>query len=390
MNSKLLILVILLVPALLSWSCTEKQSFEPEMTSDSDWAPWSAIAENDYGRIELTYSYPPRKELLRNIQSYWVQLREDTAASFRTIDTLYNHTPAYVNPQWQGHYSSDPILEPGSAYNARMVVNYHNGESRPGYSTSFVTPPERGRVLRRISLLTPDNDGHDGYTLYYYALASSNGKLYVLENEEWSDPQARLVQVDTATGLNTVLLSDFKPSTWGELFISMCANGDTLFTFYESEPSYPTANILTLVKLNVSSLQIDSSLKVPMGSRSIAGITHDGNHVRLFAVDSSGTEVLTMNQTTGSIIPPTITIPYYRWEIVSTYNQITWTGSGFWSISRNSFDNRIRRFDPATLFIQEDHHNPIFDTAGLAWDGASFWVVDGETNSVAKIELSGI
>ena len=42
------------------------------------------------------------------------------------------------------------------------------------------------------------------------------------------------------------------------------------------------------------------------------------------------------------------------------------------------------------LFIQEDHHNPIFDTAGLAWDGASFWVVDGETNSVAKIELSGI
>jgi sugar lactone lactonase YvrE len=64
-------------------------------------------------------------------------------------------------------------------------------------------------------------------------------------------------------------------------------------------------------------------------------------------------------------------------------------GKYLWVSRNNSFNNLVVRYDPATLQALDQKHNPVFSSNGLAWDGANFWVVDIETRTIAKLQLSG-
>jgi hypothetical protein len=64
-------------------------------------------------------------------------------------------------------------------------------------------------------------------------------------------------------------------------------------------------------------------------------------------------------------------------------------GKEIWGQITDILDNRIVRIDPNSREIREVHRNPVFSPGQLSWDGKNFWVVDLETQTIAKLELEG-
>ena len=89
MSSKLVpIAPALLLGLLLLSSCTEEMPVDAIYTNDTDWTPSIVLSHNDYQRVEFTIERPSRKELLRNVLWYRIQVRSGTSTSYQNVDSI--------------------------------------------------------------------------------------------------------------------------------------------------------------------------------------------------------------------------------------------------------------------------------------------------------------
>ena len=359
---------------LLLGACNERLPFEPITTTDSDWTPSIVLAANDYQRTQIGIEAPPRRELLRNIISYVFQIREDRTGDVVFADTLGNYIPpSYVYEGLGFYWSQDswPVLQNSTAYSAQVSINYRTGGTKHSNSISFTTPPERGKVIRRISI--PQDDFSD-----FLLLACHKGDVIICGGN------GRLVKFDTTTGQRTLLNSHFYPPSSlssQSQYECLAVVGDTLYTFYENESSAQ----YTIVATDLNTLAMKSSPKVSLTNKRLARIISTGS--ALYGLWYSGgiEQIAYIDPAAGTISD---VLPEQPWAIYTTDDMVS-DGKYLWVSREDSFNNLVVRYDLATLQALSQQHNPIFSSNGLAWDGANFWVVDNEARSIAKLQLSG-
>jgi hypothetical protein len=360
--------------ALLS-GCNEKLPFQPTFTDDTDWIPSIVLSHNDYQRIQIGIEEPTRKELLRNIVSYAVQIRTSGAAEYVSSDTIKGTVipPRYIFEQPVGWYPYDsrPVLEYGTSYSVRLSINYRTGSSRFSNEIAFTSPPERGKVLRRISI--PANVYVDFGTFLLF----HNGDLMIIMG-------SNITKMDTATGQAVLLKNDFHapydtPLPW---FQSITVCGDTLLTFYANQAFAQ----YTLVSLNLQTLQVDSSTKVSVPGKHLEGLVYRGTDVYSLWSSNGREEFVVLDRGTGQ---PLQTLPEFS-SVFPPPTTFASDGSSLWFSSIGDYDNRVIRFDPSDAAFIEQQRNPVFQPQGLTWDGNHFWVIDLESRTLVKLELQGL
>jgi hypothetical protein len=359
---------------MLLGACNERLPFEPITTNDFDWAPSIILKANDYQRIRIGIEGPPRKELLRNIVSYVYMIREERTGNIAFLDTLGNYiAPGYLFDGEKHIWSQDswPSLQYNASYSTQVYVTYQTGAPKYSNSISFTTPPERGRVIRRIAIL-PD----DFWDFSYIALHKRQIILY--------RPPQRLVAIDTSTGQTTLLNDRFYPpgneSDW-QMFTCLAVVGDTLYAYYENRGTTE----YTIVAFDLNTRSMKSYPKISLATKRLAKILSDGSSLYGLWFLNNVEQVTTIDPATGII---SHVFPEVPWTVQSSDEMIT-DGKSLWVSRNESFNNRLIRYDLATLQPLDQSHNPVFYSNGLAWDGANFWVIDNETQSIVKLQLSG-
>ena len=369
--------VIVAALLVLLSGCTEELSIDAVFTDDTNWAPSIHLVNNGYQRIEVTIGPPPRKELLRNINMYLVETKAAVASSFSPLDTIQGSTipPSYLIPTHPFMHRTGSSFEYAATYTVRVAVKYRDGSANRSNEISFTPPPIRGAVLRRLPL--PLKVPADTYWFGNF-LAFSTGGLLVLRDEQ-------LFRVDTASGRSTILSSRFLPPEdyQNKTFRTMAVCDDMLIAWYQNR----FANVIKLVRLNLTTLVVDSSLALPLqgyGPQALVG--HGSNLMVVWSLPSDSVKIGLYDPRNGSLLKeyPTvrITIPY-------PYS-ISSDGANLWFSRISSFDNRIVGSDPSTGSLVGQYHNPIFSPEGLAWDGSHFSLIDNDSNSIAKLELGSL
>lgn len=372
-------IICVLAVAFIS-GCTEKLPVDPVYTDDTDWIPSITLTNNGYQRVELTIERPPRKELLRNILSYTLQVRPGQSGEYVDIDTLRGDAipPSYVYPgpyYYPYYYRSGPILDYGTNYAARIAVHYRSGIAPSSNEIAFTTPLERGRVLKRLPM--PSKVPYDTYGFNEF-LAFHKGSLLILRDEQ-------LFRIDTATGQPTLLKSSFVPPADdpNKTFRTLTVIGDTAYTFFYSMDHF------MLVSLDLNSLQVDSSLSVSHSGWYLTDLIAQGFDLySLWSSSSSARQQFAIiDRQSGQLLHVYPDVPG-RLPVLS--GEISSDGTNLWFSSVSWYDNRIIRFDPSMLTFWEQHRNPIFSPTGLVWDSANFWVIDQATRTIAKLQLEGL
>lgn len=371
---------ILFAALLAVIGCTEELPLNQIYTDDTDWVPSVSVSKNDYQRVVLAIDRPPRKELLRNIRSYHIQMRAVTDGGFVTIDSLFGMyvAPHYAAPYPQYYYSK-PVFSYNTQYVMRTAVYYRTGVVRVSSEIQFTTPVERGKILKRIPapLVIPLN-----YFASWNSLVFWKDKLLVLADKQ-------LFQVDTSSGKTTLLKTDHNPPTgnYQQMFQSITISGDTLFSFYDRPNVDWNNRVYTIVKLNLKTLVVDSTLKIQAPQRTLRSIVSHSSNLYAFWWTSQGLDQFSViNSQTGQTIQ---TLPEgtlgdtYPYELCSD-------GSNLWITKNSSFNNRIVKIDPLMLAISNEQHNPIFSPQSLTWDGKNFWTIDRDTRTIVKLQLEGL
>lgn len=320
---------------------------------------------------------PPRKELLRNILLYTVEVRSKNSAAFTTIDSIPGviNFPAYIFPRFPFYYRSKPVFSYNTDYTLRVSVHYRSGNVKTSNQFSFITPLERGKVLRRLPL--PLKVPYDTYW-FGNLLAFHKGKLLVLRDEQ-------LFQVDTSTGNATLLKNNFlpPPDYPNRTFRSMAVCGDTLIAPYDTW----SAQAHTLVRLDFITLRVDSTLDIPSQGKFIQSMTGQDSLIHLlWGLPPGRQQIAVVNLRTRKTLR---TFPDVPARILYPY-AMCFDGINFWTAENLSFDNKIVRFDPSSLTILEQHRNPIFSPEGLTFDGKYFWTIDRDTQTIVKLQLEGM
>jgi hypothetical protein len=143
---------------------------------------------------------------------------------------------------------------------------------------------------------------------------------------------------------------------------------------------------MTIVRLDLNSLRVDSSLKIPVPASIPVTITGHGSNLLAASYPSEGKKrFIIIDPADGQILKeyPAFAASYwYASEMASDGNNI-------WVSSRALFDNDTSPIDLSSGLRLKKHHNPIFQPESLTWDGANFWVIDRETRTLAKLQLEG-
>ena len=376
MSSKLVpIAPALLLGLLLLSSCTEEMPVDAIYTNDTDWTPSIVLSHNDYQRVEFTIERPSRKELLRNVLWYRIQVRSGTSTSYQNVDSISggNIVPTY--PYWSYYsyksypytYISRAMFSNGTTSSVRVEVQYRLGITHSSNELTFTSPPDRGVILKRIPLPKKISlsDWGNQYVTFY------RGRLLVLRDDElWS--------VDTASGQSTILLQNFRPmaDNVSSAFSAISVAGDSLVTWVSNPPGY------SVVTLDLKTLKTDSTVKLSYPGRYLQQMKSDGTQLYAlwsnltgdsswFSLHDRHTGMLLYSSVGSSRIIP---YPY----------DYCWASGSWWFSLRRDFDNRMIRFDPQTLAMLEDRPNPVYSTHELAWDGANFWEIDDESGIIVK------
>ncbi len=308
-------------------------------------------------------------------------MRGATEGGFVTIDSLFGMyvSPHYAVPYPQYYYSK-PVFNYNTQYVARTAIYYRTGNVRVSNEIQFTTPIERGKILKRIPapLVIPLN-----YFASRNSLVFWKDKLLVLANTQ-------LFQVDTSNGKTTLLKTDFNPpvGNFPQTFQSITISGDTLFSFYDKPNVDWNNRVCTIVKLNLKTLAVDSTIKIPSPQKMLRSIIgHNSNLYALWWSTEGLDQFSVINSQTGQTLQ---TLPggilgnnYYPYELCSD-------GSNLWITKNSSFDNRIVKIDPLMLTISNEQYNPIFSPQSLAWDGKNFWTIDRDTQALVKLQLEGM
>jgi hypothetical protein len=376
MSSKLfLITPVLLLGLLLLSSCTEEMPVDAVYTNDMDWTPSIVLSHNDYQRVAFTIERPPRKELLRNILWYRIQVRSGTSTSYQNVDSIPggNIIPPY--PYWSYYsyrsypytYTSRAMFSSGTTSSLRVEVQYRLGITHSTSDLTFTSPPERGMILKRIPLpkkISTSDWGNQHIAFY-------RGRLLVLRDDElWS--------VDTASGQSTILLQNFRPRQQNPAFSynAVSVAGDSLVAWFWNAPDY------VVVNLDLKTLKTDSIVIPPFSGRYLNQMKTDGSQLYGLWLNYNGDSswFCLHDRHTGVVLKSSAGSP----NLTSYPYDYCWASGSWWFSLRRDFDNRMIRFDPQTLATLEDRPNPVFSTHELAWDGANFWEIDEEAGTIVK------
>ena len=357
-------------------SCTEKVSIEPEFSDKTDWVPLLAIEHNNYRRVELNLGELPRLEVERNLSRILVQFRTVGEAEFKNFDTLDLEFRRFLMPI----YLSEPVLQENFEYECRLVVEYRNGVEQVSNTVRFVTPVVKGQILDSIAI-PPQTFGCFGCSPEGFGFTET--WLFVLKHTD------ELIRIHLNTLESTQLLSGFRPfdPRISGSYLGMAVYGDTAI-FAENTRSEPDK--MTVVRLNLQTLQVDKSLRVPFpkaGPFVYGRIVHyDGSDIYVLWNLEGEQQIEKIDVATGQVVE---SYPAFE-ELVGFFDELIFDGTDFWISINREFDNRIARFDPNGAIVSPVHRNPVFRSFDLAWDGDSFWVFDDEIDSIVKLKLEGL
>lgn len=370
MTSKNFNTIILYLFFLSGLGCTETLPLDPVITNESDWAPSLSLANNDYQRIELFIDRPPRKELLRNIAEYYVEITPQSLPAVAFVDTIPALVirPAYIYTRVPHLYDSKPLLQYNQNYSVRISVRYISGPVLHSNSLHFITPPESGRVVQSIAL--PPGVG----PRFGNSLAFNRNHIILLSNTS-------LYRIDPQSGQTTRLKDDFfHTREYTTPFEQIAVCGDTLVTYYQNYGS----PLCTFVRVNLNSLAVDSTLRLDTRGSSLIAITgHGSSLLTLWSLPNGRLQVRLLDLRTGNTLQ---TFP--EAERIPGPFYFTSDGTNLWSAPSRRFSSRIQKIDPFTLSVREDYKHPLFSPHSIAWDGTNFWSFDQETYSLAKLELA--
>lgn len=355
--------------ALLVCGCTREHPFEPVFTDEDGWSAGIQVARNNYQRVGVALTSPPSMQLARNIKSY----RIEYTSSFDSSYTLLVELPSYVNaPRGLNigrlfSYQSGAQFQQDVRYRIRVITSYLNGTTWASKDTLFTSPVVRGKILRTIPATIP----------LLNTFTFSEGFLYYTE-------LANVFRIDTLTAVAEKISSNL-PYAWG-----IAVSGDTLYalsTFNGREivRRFGLPQFVELSSLDVNGPPGTYISAIAAEPSALWGVwtpkPAEGSQV------TSSIYLVRYDLQTGLVThtSPLISLPYPATALSILDGQI-WTANPgiYWQ-----FDNRIWRVDPATGQILEEHCNPLFDTRGLASDGAYFWVFDTEQFGFCKVAVEG-
>lgn len=354
---------------LVIMSCTEQVGIEPEFNDNTDWAPQITVEYNNYRRVQFNFGDWPPLEYERNLASLFLQFRIVGETRFRRIATF--DLPA---GGFRSFYRSDPVIPEGIEYEARLAVQYRNGVEQVSNIVPFLMPVVKGKILESIAL--PPQTYEFGFYKTSLLVLSYNYELF---------------HIDLNTLETTQLLSDFRPVNplYSSYFDDIAVYGDTAI-FAENRWDEPDK--MTVVRVNLLTLEIDKSQKLPIPKASensyySGSIFHyDGSDIYVLWSFEGQQQIEKFDTVTGEMVAsyPTFETLFYGED------KIVFDGTSFWIGINRYFDNRIVGFDLNGAIVAPVHRNPLFSSGGLAWDGDSFWVYNRETGSLVKLKLEGL
>jgi hypothetical protein len=349
---------------LLSQGCTKEIPLQAVYSGESDWSPGFSIYYNNYQRINGVIDSVPRMSLLRNIDRMEVQGKTSSADSFMTISIAYMP----VSTRYQGSFSSGPILNMGQTYLIRLATFYRDGVVRYSDDTTIISPIVFGKIAKSLVL----SQGPVPSTPFSF----SDGYIVMLR------PDSGWFSIDTITG-NGESHYFSRPSPSFGIYPTVL-NGDTA---YFLRTIYNTTQQMNFLKYDLVTGGMDSSLVVNRSYLNFNGMAANTNKIALSLNISSSdgfnsTTLVEYSAVTGEEIDScSIEIPWYRVSLA-------YAGEDLW-IAYPSIDgsNRIGRVDFSNGTIVESYENPLYESAGLAWDGTNFWVIDNTNLSFVKLLL---
>lgn len=379
MNSKALHISLTLLFALVFLSsCTEKLPLDPIYTDDTGWVPSISLFKNDYQRVQIDIEGPPRKELLRNILYYKVEAKEKTSQEFITIDSLSGtfNIPAYLRDNIYFYYQSKPVFKYQTEYSLRFALSYRGEKVVRNNEIQFVTPIERSKILH--TLPAP----RQTYPYFYYRgnyVTFSNGKIIALSGSQ-------ILGIDTSSGQATLLKDNFYSQ--GPYFMGLTSCGDTVF-ITKNDDDYSSPRKYTILRLYLNTLAVDTLVKLEVPNKILLKVLSHGSMLYLlWELPNVRQQLSVLDPRTGQTVytfpdvlsPPTGTL--YSSTLCSD-------GVNFWTATNAPFDNKILQVDSSLISLKE-YHNPVFSPDGLIWDGAYFWTIDRDTQTIVKLQLEGL
>ncbi len=389
MNSKSVMVGLLVSLCSITISaCVENLPVFPIQTDDSDWAPTVTLTQNGYRRIELRFTNPPRKELLRNLLSYEVQVRSTSSGDFTTIhwisgtriDPAYVYYGGYTAEAFAYSLATTAVLSDLTSYTVRVRTVYALGPAKLSNEISFTTPKFVGKILRQLPIpkRLDYETGEPFATLAFY-----KGDLIVRRQEQ-------IFKVDTSSGQATLITRDFRlplDSDFMDHYQPLAVAGDTLLAFHRPDSRHTGIAAMTL---DLVTLQINRFPMTSLPGQVEGCVVGPGSLLYALTYSDRGYKFLILDWREGRLLQTLPILPRKLDLNIYGPGVLAFNGSGFWYSSVNSFDNRIWRIDLSTLEILEEHRNPVFAPWGLAWDGSHFWTVDKETWMIVKLQLEGL
>ncbi len=373
----------LIILLLATVSCTEKVGIEPGFSDITDWAPDMTVEHNNYRRVELHFSELPQLEVERNLYRLFVQFRKPSETEFRSLDSLDLEFRRWLTSR----YLTEPVLQENTEYECRVLVQYRNGVEQVSNTVRLVTPVVKGQIVDSIAYPPPFECSHCSPVAFGFSETS----ILVLSSRD------ELIRSDRSTLEATRLLSDFVPSDkYSAYFRGITVYADTAIL---AENSASEPGKMTVVRVNLATLEIDKSLKIPFPVEQdiVYGqiIHYDGAEIYVLwniisAANSedgpSQQQIARLNAVTGEAVE---VFPAFDAQ-VDHDDVLIFDGADFRIAINDDFDNRIAGFDPNGGIVPPVHRNPVFRSRQVAWDGDNFWVFDYQIASFVKLKLEGL
>ncbi len=339
-------------------ACTKEIPIAPTYTGENYWAPSFTITFNNYQRISGTIERIPRLSLLRNIDSCVVQARSVSADSFVSIGN-----GAVPNPLWTGSFKTNAVLQMGQSYAVRLATFYRNGVVRYSIDTTITSPIVFGRIAKSIPVSSRIHNIPDQFWF-------NDGAIVCFDYSSgwWIE--------DTLDGSAQNIPAHF--SSWDSTrFVldgPVALSGDTVF-FWSSE--YTNSSGLKLLRSNFLTGWTDTSLVLEWSNGNFRGMAANGRKLGVCwgAAHSPEPDIILVEYDAGNgkVIDSS---EISNAGLLYYFSPITYVGDELWvAFAGADGSNRIGRVDFSVGKIVDSHENPDLESAGLAWDGSSIWVL---------------
>jgi len=349
---------------LIITGCTERHPVSPLVTDDVSWIPNMSIIGNGYQRVEMLLDEVPSDQIIRNLKALTIEAQKLGETQYTVTDSLF------VLRFVLSGYTSSPVLEEGADYLVRFSAEYRSGVVKKGNAVSIHSPEIKGKVLKQIDHPQPVSGVSFGGPSDF---AFWQGKMFVLY---WTT----LIQIDTSTGNWTVVSNSIVDDSHDRLQMTF-VNDTLVIVSHNIAGDGP----MTISWINATNMVLIKEADIYPGERPfISDLSNDGSELLMFVQHSASIALrfLRADIETGSIISE-VPAP-------SGMHQIAVSNGNLWLANSYSYDNRIRRVDPITFSVAEEHQNPVFIMYELAWDGTHFWAFDYEMQTYSKLQLEGL